>query len=74
MFVVAKKNPLLIFWIPVIFYQITYSAETDTLQIVNSLVKSAFFVWLLYKLLPSWFGITKANFKNIAQDTAVSVA
>lgn len=54
-FVIAQKNALLIFWIPVIFYQITYSAETDTLQIVNSLVKSAFFVWLLYKLVPSWF-------------------
>lgn len=74
MFVVAKKNPLLIFWIPVIFYQITYSSETDTLQIVNSLVKSAFFVWILYKLLPGWFGTTKANFKSINQDTPVSVA
>ncbi len=51
-----KASPLLIFWIPVLFYQITYSAETDTLQIMNSLIKSAFFIWVLYKLFPAWFG------------------
>lgn len=51
-----RSLPLLIFWIPVLFYQITYSAETDTLQIMNSLIKSTFFIWLLYKLLPEWFG------------------
>lgn len=74
MFLVAKKNPLLIFWIPVIFYQITYSAETDTLQIVNSLVKSSFFVWALYKFLPKWFGIKKANSTNINQETSASIS
>ncbi|WP_315819863.1 hypothetical protein [Paraflavitalea speifideaquila] len=58
-FTISKRIPLLICWIPVLFYQITYSGETDTLQILNSLVKSAFFIWLLYKLLPGWFGIEK---------------
>ncbi|MBX2924881.1 MAG: hypothetical protein KF746_21960 [Chitinophagaceae bacterium] len=55
-FIVSNRIPLIIFWIPVIFYQVTYSAETDTLQIVNSLIKSAFFIWMLYKLVPKLFG------------------
>lgn len=55
-FLLANSLPLLILWLPVLFYQVTYSAETDTLQIMNSLVKSAFFIWLLYKLFPAWFG------------------
>lgn len=58
-FKLSAKTPLLIFWIPVMFYQITYSSETDSLQIFNSLVKAGFFVWLLAKLLPDWFGIQK---------------
>lgn len=55
-FVIGNKIPLIILWIPVLFYQTTYSAETDMLQIVNSILKSAFFIWLLYKMLPGWFG------------------
>jgi len=58
-FVIAYKLPLLIFWIPVMFYQVTYSAESDTLQILNSVIKSAFFVWILVKILPKWFGKSK---------------
>lgn len=58
-FILSKKYPLLICWLPVLFYQVTYSAETDTLQILNSLTKSAFFLWLLFKILPHWFGIIK---------------
>lgn len=60
-FIVAKKIPLLIFWLPVMFYQVTYSAETDTLQILNSLIKSAFFVFLLYKTMPNIFVIRKKS-------------
>jgi hypothetical protein len=59
---VFKKSiriPLLIFWIPVLFYQVTYAAETDSLQIFNSLAKSAFFIWLLYRQWPGWFGAKK---------------
>lgn len=52
----GQSSPLLVLWMPVLFYQVTYSAETDTLQIMNSLFKSAFFIWVLYKLLPGWFG------------------
>lgn len=60
-FVLSKKIPLLIFWIPVMFYQITYSAESDTLQILNSLFKSVFFIWLLVKIIPHWFGIERRS-------------
>ncbi|MFI5155833.1 MAG: hypothetical protein ACHQEM_06590 [Chitinophagales bacterium] len=58
-FIIAQKLPLLILWIPVLFYQVTYSMETDSLQILNSLLKGAFFLWLIYKFLPGWFGAMK---------------
>jgi hypothetical protein len=58
-FTLAGKAPLLIFWLPVLFYQTISSAETDSLQILNSVVKSAFFIWMLTKLLPHWFGIIR---------------
>jgi hypothetical protein len=54
-------NPLIICWFPVLFYQVTYSSETDTLQIINALLKTAFFIWLMYKFIPSWFGISKTG-------------
>jgi hypothetical protein len=43
----------------VLFYQVTYAAETDSLQVFNSLTKSAFFIWLLYRQWPQWFGVEK---------------
>lgn len=60
-FVVAQSVPLIILWIPVLFYQVTYSAESDTLQIFNSLFKSALFIWILYKIIPVWFGVLKGK-------------
>jgi hypothetical protein len=63
-FVLSVKTPLLIFWLPVIFYQVTYSAESDTLQIMNSVIKSAFFLWMLEKLAPGWFGVIKKKFRR----------
>jgi hypothetical protein len=65
-FLNTKKHPLLVLWIPVLFYQITYCMETDSLQIFNSLLKGAFFLWLLYKMLPTWFGkiAKRANVQN----------
>jgi hypothetical protein len=59
MFQISYRRPLVLFWLPVIFYMVTYSSESDTLQILNSLVKSAFFVWVLYKIAPRWFGVIK---------------
>jgi hypothetical protein len=61
-FKLAINTPLLIFWIPVMFYQVTYAAETDCLQIFNSVIKSAFFVFLLYKYAPVLFGMAKKKF------------
>ncbi|MDP4251713.1 MAG: hypothetical protein Q8918_16555 [Bacteroidota bacterium] len=58
-FVVGQRLPLVILWIPVLFYQVTYCMETDSLQIFNSLTKGAFFLWMLYKIFPSWFGVLK---------------
>jgi hypothetical protein len=54
-FSIAQRMPLIIFWIPVMFYQVTYSSENDTLQILNSLIKSAFFIFILYKFFPTLF-------------------
>jgi hypothetical protein len=51
-FSLSAKIPLLVFWLPVLFYEITYSGENDTLQIMNSLVKSAFFIYMIYKAFP----------------------
>jgi len=56
MIALSNRIPLLICWLPVIFYQITSSAETDTLTIINSVIKSSFFIFMLYKFLPGWFG------------------
>jgi len=61
-FRIGYKIPLLIFWLPLIFYQITYSAESDTLQITNSVIKSGFFVFLVYKIWPGIFGVAKNRF------------
>lgn len=70
-FQLSRKIPLLIFWIPVLFYQVTYSAETDTLQIVNSLLKSGLFIFVLYKFFPGAFGVEKRN--SLAGRTYYSV-
>jgi hypothetical protein len=59
LFKLSAQIPLLIFWLPVMFYQTTYAGETDTLQIFNSILKSAFFIWLLYRQWPKWFGSEK---------------
>ncbi len=63
-FKAAENTPLLLCWLPVFFFQITSSAETDSLQIFNSLIKASFFVWLLYKILPVWFGQAKQLYSN----------
>jgi hypothetical protein len=58
-FRVSNKIPLVILWIPVLFYQVTYSAENDSLQILNSLTKGAFLIFILYKSAPGLFGIVR---------------
>lgn len=71
LFQVARKIPLLICWLPVLFYQVTFSMETDTLQIMNSLVKSAFFIWLLYKFTPVLFGTIRRRRAKMADNTYI---
>jgi hypothetical protein len=69
-----RYNPLLICWIPVLFYQVTYSGETDTLQIVNALLKTAFFIFLLYRIVPTWFGNSReGNNVRLQDDTLQQV-
>ncbi|MEP7278880.1 MAG: hypothetical protein ABI813_09580 [Bacteroidota bacterium] len=52
-FQVSRKMPLIIFWLPLLFFQVSYSAENDTLQILNSLTKGVLFIYILYKIFPS---------------------
>jgi hypothetical protein len=66
-FKVARKSPLILFWIPVLFFEVTYAAETDTLQILNSLIKSAFLVWIMYKYIPGLFGVEKPKRLRISR-------
>lgn len=54
-FLVAQSIPLVVLWLPIMFYEVSYSGENDTLQIVNSLVKSALFVFILYRAYPGLF-------------------
>ena len=54
-FQVSRKIPLIIFWLPLLFFQVSYSAENDTLQILNSLTKGALFIFIIYKIFPSIF-------------------
>ena len=60
---ISLKYPIMILWLPVIFYHTTYSAENDILQILNSTIKSSIFLWLVSKVQPKWFGIHKI--KNV---------
>lgn len=57
--------PFLIFWFPVVFYQLTYSMETDSLQIFNSLFKSGIFVFILYVISPSLFGVERKSLLSL---------
>lgn len=54
-FVLSRRIPTLILWIPLLFFEVSYAGENDTLQIVNSLVKATIFVYLLYRIFPRLF-------------------
>lgn len=56
---ISQRIPLVIMWLPVLFYNITYSAETDTMQILNSSIKVSFLMWVLYMVSPRWFGVRR---------------
>lgn len=69
-FSLSRSKPLLLLWIPLLFFEVMYSMENDTLQAVNSLVKAAVFMWILYKLFPALFkgGNKTDNTKNENRD------
>ena len=71
-FRLSRSIPLLVLWLPVMFYQITYSAETDTLQILNSFIKTAFFIWMLNRILPRWFGKSTRTERAKIQDVKIA--
>lgn len=52
---ICKKRPILFIWMPVLFFQVVYVMETDSLQAFNSLIKGAIFIFVMYKLFPSLF-------------------
>ncbi|MDH7463671.1 hypothetical protein QEG73_20390 [Chitinophagaceae bacterium 26-R-25] len=58
-FWISRNIPLLLFWLPALFYPVTFSMETDTLLVLNTLVKGSFFLWVLFKAKPDWFGKPK---------------
>lgn len=68
-FAIARQTPLIILWIPVMFYQITYSAETDTMQILNSIIKISILMSFIYLVSPRWFG--KKRVKAAARHAAL---
>lgn len=51
----CTKNSLLFLWMPVLFFQIVYVMETDSLQAFNSLLKGALFIFLLKRFVPTLF-------------------
>ena len=67
-FKIARKFPLLICWVPVLFYQVISSSETDSLTIFNSIIKSAIFVWILFKIFPNWFGVRRTTRVRVPVD------
>jgi hypothetical protein len=73
-FAVSQKIPLLICWLPVLFFQVIYSNENDTLQILNSLFKSAFFIVILYKFVPFLFKIVESRRKTESETLSAKQA
>jgi hypothetical protein len=50
----SYKHPTVIIWIPILFFQ-AIGVENDVLTVVNHLLKTGFFVFMLYKLFPIIF-------------------
>jgi len=49
----AVNRPLLLFWQPLIFYEVIFCMENDTMQALNSLIKITFFLFVLFKFFPN---------------------
>jgi hypothetical protein len=73
-FKIARRLPLLVCWVSVMFYQVISSSETDSLTAFNSIIKSAVFVWILYKIFPHWFGVQRAPRLRSARRQAAGIS
>lgn len=51
----CERLPLLLFWQPLIFFEVVYCMENDSMQAFNSLIKTAFLLFILYKIYPPLF-------------------
>jgi hypothetical protein len=52
----SKQIPLLLFWLPVFFYELSFSMENDTLQALNSIIKVSAFAYFIYLSVPKLLG------------------
>ncbi len=52
---ICFKIPILLLWMPPLFFQTIYSIEADSLQVFNSLLKGVVFMIIMYKLFPKLF-------------------
>lgn len=52
---VCRKMPILLLWMPPLFFQTIYSIEADSLQVFNSLLKGLVFMVIMYKIFPKLF-------------------
>lgn len=57
----CATKPLLLFWLPVVFYQTVYSAEADSMQVFNSIFKTSFLLFVLFSIFPDLLRTQKAN-------------
>jgi hypothetical protein len=58
---ICRKQPIFFVWMPVLFFQVIYVMETDSLQAFNSLAKGSVFLFMISKLLPLLFPKKKSH-------------
>lgn len=46
------QSPLLLIFMPLLFYEIIFCMENDTMQALNSLIKTSFFLFIFFMLFP----------------------
>ncbi|HYC30510.1 MAG TPA: hypothetical protein VEB42_16860, partial [Chitinophagaceae bacterium] len=66
---ISKRFPLLFLWIPLIFFETMYSMENDTLQALNSVLKSGAFLFVIGKMFPVLFRGPKNLLKAINENS-----
>lgn len=61
----CKKNPLLIFWQPLIFFEVIYCMENDTMQAMNSLIKIGIMLLVLFRIFPNIIRSPQGTYKVV---------